>query len=65
MIVTPIPERMAAVQSPCTLNGNAARIIGWRNDFATVVDLQSGLAVDFAWSTVTRVLCNNDGRFQS
>jgi hypothetical protein len=70
-MTTPAPTgtdpaaRRAAVDSPCTLNGQPARITGYLNPYATVTDLRTGLSCQWAWETVHHILCNRDGRFQS
>ncbi len=49
----------------CTLDGRAATISGSLNDFATVGILgANSLGVEFAWSTVARIM-QNGGEFKS
>ena len=57
-------DRHALVLATVTLNGNRARISGIRNDYATVTDSATGMAVEFAWPTVERVVAKG-GAFQS
>jgi hypothetical protein len=60
-----LDARRAAMDVPCTLNDRPATVVGFRNDFATVVDLESGLGCEFAWPTVYRILTSKEGRFYS
>jgi hypothetical protein len=48
-----------------TLNGQPANVSGYMNDFARVVQLESGLSAEFAWQTVEHIIMNRDGKFQS
>ena len=43
----------------CTLDGHPAKIIGWKNDFATVARLDGKAEFDWAWETVDRIMENN------
>jgi len=47
-----------------TLNGNRATVSGYRNDFATVTDLVTGLSGEWAWQSVGRIRANG-GAFNS
>jgi hypothetical protein len=57
-------DRHALVLATVTLDGRKARVTGIRNDFATVTDSATGMRVEFAWSTVDRVV-RNGGAFKS
>jgi hypothetical protein len=57
-------DRHKLVLATVTLNGNRARISGIRNDFATVTDSKTGLACEFAWPTVERIVLAG-GAFKS
>ena len=57
-------DRHALVLAAVTLDGKRARVSGIRNDFATVTDSATGMAVEFAWPTVERVV-RNGGAFKS
>ena len=57
-------DRHSLVLATVTLNGNRARISGIRNDYATVTDSATGMAVEFAWPTAERVVAKG-GAFQS
>lgn len=48
-----------------TLDGKRAGIRGCNNPYATVCQLPSGLAVEFAWETVKYVVENKQGKFKS
>ena len=48
-----------------TLNGLPACIGGYKNDFASVVQLDTGLRAEFAWQTVEHVVNNNGGNFRA
>jgi hypothetical protein len=60
-----VEDGKACVGDPCTLNGLPAEISGTRNSFARVVQIETRLGCEFAWSTVARVMALNDGRFNS
>ena len=60
-----VDERRALCAVPVTLNGHPARVIGAHRDFATVVDLTTGLGADWAWATVAHVIETKEGRFKS
>lgn len=57
-------ERLALTQTPVTLNGKRAIIMGARNRFATVAQTDSGLSCEWAWPTVARIVHNKEGRFE-
>lgn len=57
-------QRMALCATQVTLNGNRARITGYKNDFATVTDLATGLSAEWSWEAAQRIV-NNEGKFQS
>lgn len=56
---------MEMVDKSATLNGNPAKISGYRNRFATVTDMTTRLSCEFAWETVERILTLKNGAFQS
>ena len=60
----PIEDRRILAENDVTLNGVRARIVGIKNDFATVRQLPDGLQADFAWVTVERIV-NNGGEFRA
>ena len=47
-----------------TLDGKRAKVSGIRNQFATVRDMETGLACEWAWSTVERII-SKGGAFKS
>lgn len=49
---------------PCTLDGEAAVIKGWDNQFAKIWSLESDKECEFAWATVNRIM-ENGGRFKT
>jgi hypothetical protein len=49
----------------CTLDGYPAKIIGWKNDFATVARLDGKAAFEWAWTAVARIMEHNNRRFYS
>jgi hypothetical protein len=62
-------KRIAMVQTypgTITLDGHDAGIYGYSRRFATVSRLDGeGGDVEYAWSTVERVLTDNNGAFRS
>ena len=50
-----VRQTMCAVTT-ATINGNPARISGWRNEFATVTDLNTRMSCEFAWTTAFGIL---------
>ena len=59
-----LAERQELCQASVTLDGKAARVSGYRLDFARVTALPGGPGYEWAWSTVARVVAAG-GRFQS
>lgn len=57
-------ERQALCTVEVTLDGQPARISGWRNRFATVRLVGSGLGAEWAWPTVATIV-SNGGSFHS
>jgi hypothetical protein len=59
-------EKRALVkdQDNLTIDGKPAIVVGYHNQFATVVALDESARVEFAWSTVERIV-NKDGAFKS
>lgn len=57
-------DRHALILSFATLNGTRAAISGIRNEFATVTQISTGLACEFAWATVERIV-KSGGNFKS
>lgn len=55
---------LLCTRSDLTLNGEPARIIGPRDEFATVMQRRSGLRAQWTWEAVARI-CARDGAFQS
>jgi len=43
----------------CVLDGFPAKVIGWKNDFATVARLDNKAAFEWAWSAVDRIMASN------
>lgn len=58
-------RRRELVDTHITLNGKPALVCGYRNAFATVVDLVSRLQCEFAWETVDDIITNRNGEFRS
>jgi hypothetical protein len=48
----------------CSLDGEPAKVIGRKNEFATVVQIDGPLAIEFSWPAVKRIL-NANGCFSS
>lgn len=48
-----------------TLNGERARVVGWRCDFAVVAVIPEGMKAEFAWQTVKHIIDNRGGAFQA
>jgi hypothetical protein len=61
----PIEMRRELVENDVKLNGQRARIVGVKNDFATVRQLPDGLSADFAWITVKHVIEHSNGEFNA
>jgi len=57
--------RRKLCEVPATLNGEPARISGYRNDFATVTQLDSGLSAEWSWPAVRRIVEQRDGAFKT
>lgn len=55
---------MLCTRSDITLDGDPARIIGTRKEFATVINRTTGLGAEWSWEAVARV-CARDGAFKS
>ena len=51
-------------RSDLTLNGEPARIIGPRSDFAQVIQRKTGLSAEWSWEAAARI-CASDGAFES
>lgn len=49
---------------PVTLNGKPAVISGYRNPFAAVIQLSTGLSAEFSWEAVERIVAKG-GEFKS
>lgn len=47
-----------------TLNGEPAKIAGYKLDFANVRQLDGPIVAEFAWQTVERIV-NNGGNFRA
>lgn len=57
--------RHEMIEAPVTLNGQPAKVVGAKLDFAHVVDLATGLSAEWAWSTVEHVITNRNGEFRT
>lgn len=57
-------QRRELCEAEVTLDGRRARVIGYANPFATVATLPDGPRVEFAWSTVARII-ERGGEFRS
>jgi hypothetical protein len=51
-----LAQRAALCHEDVTLNGQPATIAGCRNPYATVAQLPSGLALEWSWETVARIV---------
>lgn len=51
-----VKDGRSFVGVPCTLDGKPAEIMGRRNDFATVAQIPQGVAVEFSWQAVARIM---------
>jgi hypothetical protein len=58
-------KRYAMVAQSVTLNGERAKVCGVKLDFPRVVQVKSGLSVEFSWPTVQHIIENRDGKFRS
>ena len=60
-----LEDRQALVESDgITLDGQKAKITGYRNEFASVVMVSTGYRIEFAWETAARIVANG-GAFRS
>lgn len=59
-----IPSRIDLCASKVTVNGNRAKISGWKNNFATLHNLETGETSEWSWNTVSRVV-SKGGAFKS
>lgn len=57
-----LDQRHELIWATVTLNGEPARIIGARCDFATVVQSATGLSAVWSWPTAERIV-QAGGRF--
>ena len=48
----------------CFLDGQPAKVVGWKLDWPLVAHLNSPLAVEFSWATVNRIM-SGDRHFKS
>lgn len=62
---TTTEQRHALCAAHVTLNGLPARVGGYRNRFATITQVSTGLACEWAWETVARIVNDKDGAFTS
>lgn len=58
-------ERRALSESPITLDGFPARLIGFRLDYPLIESKVTGEQVEFAWRVVARVIAEKGGAFKS
>lgn len=61
----PIETRQELCQAKVTLNGQAAKITGYGNRFATVTDKATRLSAQWSWEAVERVVASGGGAFES
>jgi hypothetical protein len=59
-----LTQKYDLIAAVVTLDGKPAKVSGALQPFATVAQLPSGNAVEFAWSTVARIVAK-DGSFRS
>jgi hypothetical protein len=60
----PFIDRHALVISSVTLDGAPARLIGIRDDYATVIPLRGGAPAQYSWSRAYDVVTHG-GNFES
>lgn len=65
MHLVELADVLKGMGQPVTLDGHRATVAGYRNDFATVIDLETGNRVEFAWPTVKHILHDRRGKFKS
>jgi hypothetical protein len=58
-------KRRELIEHDVTLNGERATVKGVYLDFPRVVQIKSGMGVEFSWPTVQHVIENCDGKFTS
>lgn len=58
-----VDERRELASRKVTLNGEPAAICGVSLDFPRIVQLRSGLSVEFSWPTVQLIVNTKNGRF--
>jgi hypothetical protein len=59
-----LAERQALCAAKVTLDGQPAKVSGFRNEYAKVSIIKSGLSAEWAWETVARIVAKG-GRFSS
>lgn len=59
-----VETRQELCRAKVTLNGQAAKITGYANRFATVTDTATRLSAQWSWEAVERVVANG-GAFKS
>jgi len=59
-----LEQKRDLCQTIVTLDGQAARICGAQNQYATVRQLKSALSCEYTWDAV-ELICKRDGRFKS
>jgi len=57
-------EAVRTANHAITLDGKAAKIAGFKNDFATVIAIDSGVRFDWSWDAAIRI-AHTTGHFKS
>lgn len=57
-------QKYALIEAPVTLDGKPAKISGALKQVATVAALPDGLAIEFSWQAVARIVASG-GNFKS
>ena len=57
--------RRDLVSRKVTLNGEPAAVCGVKMDFPRVVQIKSGMGVEFSWPTVQHIIENRNGEFKA
>lgn len=64
-IFMPLEQKIELCEAKVTLNGEPAKVSGYKNDFATITQIKSGLSAEWSWQTVEHIIKNKGGQFKS
>jgi len=60
-----LQRKRELVDTPVSLNGRPARIVGVQQPFATVATIPQGPAMEWSWEAADRIVREHGGSFQS